>query len=363
MEGLAKRGVWAAAASLLLLGTSACGSLGSTPGSSSTSGSGASNTVAVDVGLPTPVQLSTGKLKIGVFMNAQSNQWQKNIVAAETERAQSFGWDIKVLDFNYDQQKMLDAMQTAVTNHTYDAWVVNPIDGAASCKMVTETAPAANILITVTGTTVCGRDLNTGKDLWAPGTYSYHAMAPSPQYFKAWFNATAKANPGPQKVAVLVGPAENGASILTQKIAKEFEASKPDFKVADYINTDFTAPTSLTATQAYLQAHKDTTLLMSIYSPDISQGMVQAVKSLGLQDKVKMTDAGGAQFTIDQIKAGVIQLTMPYYPKTQGENAVQAIKDAQDGVQPKRIYDEIPGGIEKALVVTKDNVDSFVPQS
>jgi ABC-type sugar transport system substrate-binding protein len=349
----------AAAAALALLGTSACGSLGS----SNSDSNGSGKTVSVDVGLDKPVKLPEGKLKIGVFMNAQSNQWQKNIVAAEKARAAKFGWGIEVLDFNYDQQKMLDAMQNAVTNHTYDAWVVNPIDGAASCKMVSQTAPAANILVTVTGTTVCGRDLNAGKELWAPGTYSYHALAPSPDYFKAWFAATAAANPGPQKVAILVGPAENGASILTKKIAEQFEADNPDFDVVDYIYTDFTAPTSLTETQSYLQAHKNTTLLMSIYSPDISQGMVQAVDSVGMTGKLAMTDAGGSQFTVDQIKAGVIQLTMPYYPITQGENAIQAIKDAQDGVTPKRIYDEIPGGIGSALVVDKSNVDDFDPQS
>jgi ribose transport system substrate-binding protein len=351
-----KNGLAAVAAVGLMLSATACGSLGSA--SSSESG----ETVSVDVGLDKPVELPEGKLKVGVFMNAQSNEWQKTITAAETKKAEEYGWSVKVMDFNYDQAKMLDAMQSAVTNQTYDAWVVNPIDGVAACKMVSETAPKANILVTVTGTTVCGRDLETGTELWAPGTYSYHAMAPSPDYFRAWFAAAGEANPGPQKVAIMVGPAENGASILTQKIAEEFEADNPDFHVTDYINTDYTAPTSFTAAQAYLTAHPETTLLMSIYSPDISQGMVKAVQSVNLEGKIALTDAGGSQFSIDQIKAGLIQLTMPYYPDTQGENAVQAIKDAQDGVEPKRIYDEIPGGVDNALVVDADNVADFTPQ-
>ncbi|MEN2738440.1 sugar ABC transporter substrate-binding protein [Microbacterium sp. X-17] len=359
MQSLVVRRAAAAAAILLLFGLAGCGSLGSTD---SRAGASPGSTVAVDVGTDKPVQLPTGKLKIGYFMNAMSNQWQKAITTAATEKAKEFGWDIDILDFNYDQQKMLDAMQTAVTNKTYDAWIVNPIDGVASCKMLTQTAPAANILVTVTGTTVCGRDLNTGTDLWAPGTYSYHAMAPSPDYNRAWFAALAKANPGPQTVAIMVGPAENGATILAQKTAQEFEAAHPEFHIADYVYTDYTAPTSLKEAQSYLQAHKDTTLMLSIYSPDISQGMVQAVKSVGLDGKIKLSDAGGSQYTVDQIKAGVIQLTMPFYPKTQGENAVQAIKDAQDGVTPKRIYDEIPGGVQNALVVDSSNVADFTPQ-
>jgi ribose transport system substrate-binding protein len=370
-----KQSLTAVAAASLALALAACGGSSSSSSSSAAASSEApaasaassaapgSGTVKVDVGTSTPVELPAGKLKVGVFMNAQSNKWQQVIVAAEKKQAESYGWDLTVLDFNYDQQKMMDAMQTAVTNKTYDAWVVNPIDGNASCKMLTETAPQANILVTITGTTVCNRDLNKTADLWAPGTYSYHALAPSPDYERAWFAAVAKLNPGKQKVAIVVGPAANGASILTQNVAKEFEAANPDFHVTDYINSDYTAPTTFSATQAYLQAHTDTTLILSIYSPDISQGVVKALTSLNLVGKVKMSDMGGSQYTVDQIKAGAIQLTMPYYPGTMGTNAILAMKDAQEGkTPPLRIYDEIPGGIGSALVVTKDNIATFTPQ-
>jgi ribose transport system substrate-binding protein len=353
--------VVAVAGLALFLG--ACSSSGGNAASPSTSASAAAATVKVDVGTSTPVALPTGKLKIGVFMNAQSNQWQQVITNAEKTQAAKFGWAVTVLDFNYDQQKMMDAMQSAVTNHTYDAWIVNPIDGVASCKMLTETAPQANILVAVTGTTVCGRDAKPVPEMWAPGTYSYNSVAPSADYEKAWFNAVASANPGKQNVAILVGPAANGASILTQDIAKQFETTHPDFHVTGYINTDYTAPTSFTLTQAYLQAHPDTTLLLSIYSPDISQGMVKAVQSLSLGSKIKMSDMGGSQYTAGQIAKGVIQLTMPYYPATSGTNAVLSFKAAQDGQTPAvHVYDEVPGGVANALVVTKANLSTYKPQ-
>jgi ribose transport system substrate-binding protein len=355
-----------AAVAGLALVLAACGSSSSSstetsaPASSAAS-SAESTTVAVDVGNGT-VQLPKGALKVGIFMNAQSNQWQQAVANNAKKVAESYGWTATITEYNFDEQKMEDAMRTAITNKTYDAWVVVPIDGVASCKLVTEEAPKANILVTVAGTTMCGRDNKSVPDMWAPGTYSYHALAPSPDYQRKWFAALAKRYPGPQKVAYVVGPEANGATIVAHTIGDEFSNSQADFKVVDYINTDYSAPTTFAAVQAYLQAHKDTTLILSIYSPDVSQGTVQALKSLGLAGKLKMSDMGGAQFTIDQIKAGVIDLTMPYYPVTQGENTVKAIKDAQDGVTPKRIYDEIPGGIDNALIITKDNVDSFTPQ-
>jgi ABC-type sugar transport system substrate-binding protein len=352
----------AAAAMILAACGSSSGAGASSSGPPASGAAPAAGTVAVDVGTGTPVKLSKGKLRVGIFMNAQSNQWQQNFANGAKAQAESYGWQATILDFGFDGQKMLDAFQSAVTKKTYDAWVVVPIDGNAECKMLTETAPKANILVTVGGTTVCNRDLNATAELWAPGTYSYHAMAPSPEYIKKFFAATGELNPGKQNVVFLGGPAANGAVIAFKKFGNEYMAAHPDFQIKDYLETDFTAPTTFTALQAYLQAHRDTTIVMSCYSPDVSRGGVKALDSMGLAGKVHFTDVGGSQFTVDEIKKGVIQATFPFYPKTQGTNAVIAIKDAQDGVTPKRIYDEIPGGLANVKPITKDNVDSFKPE-
>jgi len=316
----------------------------------------------VNVGLSTPVKLSTGKLKVGLFMNAMSNKYQQVLSNAATQQAKAYGWDLTTLDFNFDQQAMLNAMQNAVTNHTYNAWIVNPIDGVASCKMLTQTAPAANIIVVVTSTTVCGHDDDSVGNLWAPGTYSYDSVSTSADYFRVGLDAIGKANPGPQKVAILVGQADSGATIEWKSLAAEYEAKHPDFHVDGYIYTDYTAPTTYTMTQAYLQAHPDTTLVISIYSPDISEGMVRAVDSLNVGSHVKMADMGGAQYSVGEINAGVIQLTMPYYPANMGANAVKSIRQAQEGATPVRVVDDVPGGWQHAPVVTRANVGSFTPQ-
>jgi ABC-type sugar transport system substrate-binding protein len=373
-----KHSATVAAAAGFALVLAACGSTASTSsasagGSSSApaesssapaggSSSAAATTVKVDVGTGTPVELSTGPLKLGIFMNAQSNQWQKAVANTAKSTAESYGWTADIQEFNFDEAKMEDAMRTAITNKTYDAWLVVPIDGVASCKLTTDQAPKANIVVVVAGTTVCNRDNNKIPDMWAPGTLGYYATAPSPDYQRKWFSELAKLYPGPQKVAYVVGPDANGATIVGKTIGKEFSDSQPNFKVVDYINTDYSAPTTFTAVQSYLQAHQDTTLILSIYSPDVSQGTVKALESLNLVGKVKMSDMGGSQFTVDQIKKGTIGVTMPYYPITQAENAIKAIKAAQEGKTQERVPSEIPGGLDNALVITKDNVDTYKPQ-
>jgi ribose transport system substrate-binding protein len=354
------------AVALIALSLAACGK-GLTPAGQATAtatnvGTGA-GTVAVNVGLSKPVMLPKGKLKVGIFMNAMSNQFQQVLAKSAVSTAESFGWSATVIDSNFDEQAQENAMQTVITNHTYNAWVVSPIDGSASCKIVSQEAPAANILVAIASGPACGRDLNATPGLWAPGTYSYHALAPSPQYVSLFYKLTAQLNPGPQNVLVVGGPEVNPAYIAVKQIGLAFTKAHPDFAIKAFLNTDYTAPTAFTVTQAYLQAHPGITVIMNNYTPDLSEGIVKALQSLNLLGKIHMTDMGGSQFTVDQIKLGNIQATLPFYPKTQGMLTVQAFKDAQDGMNPpKRIYDEIPGGINNTVPITKDNLSSFTPQ-
>ena len=160
----------------------------------------------------------------------------------------------------------------------------------------------------------------------------------------------------------MVGPPEQGNTVIMHKLAEEFKTTHPDFKVTDFITTDYSTPTTFAATQNYLQANPDTTVLMSVYSPDVSRGVVQALTAQNLAGKVKLTDMGGSQYTIDQMKADGIQLTMPYYPVNSGKGMIQSIKDAQDGKTVMHVNDEIPGGIANAPVITADNLASFTPQ-
>jgi len=365
-----KRTVRVAGAVCVAVVLAACGSTSSSSSSSTSSaaasGSSAaadsSATVPVDVGTGTPVQLKTGPLKVGIFMNAQSNQWQQNLAAKAKETAESFGWEATVLDFNFDQQAMSNALQSAASSNSYDAIAVMPIDGQQSCNMLTQTMPESNIVVTVGGTTICGRDLETGDEMWAPGTLSYNTVAPSYDYAKLFLESAVEQFPGPQKVALVVGPEQNGNTITMHALVEELKKTNPEFEITDFINTDYTTPTTFTAVQGYLQANPETTVLLSVYSPDLSRGVVQALQAEDLIGKVKVADMGGAQYSVDQIKAGALQLTMPYYPQTTGANLMKSIKDAQDGKAPVRVNDEIPGGLAEAPVITSSNVDTFTAQ-
>ena len=73
----------------LTLSLTACGSPSDTSASSG-------STVSVDVGTDKPVELKTGPLKIGIFMNSMSNQWDQTLVDSAKATAASFGWETSV---------------------------------------------------------------------------------------------------------------------------------------------------------------------------------------------------------------------------------------------------------------------------
>ena len=340
------------------------GSSGSTANTSPTSSGGSSGTVSVVVGTGTPVKVSSGPLKIGIFMNAMSNSWQQALANAAAAKAKSFGWQATIQQFGFDQQAMQDALQSAATTHKYDAIVIVPIDGNGSCDMLTQTLPKANVLVVNSTFTLCGRDLKTGNDSWSPGTVAYcPTQLNVPQYAEDWIREAAKLNPGPQKVAIVGGPAQAGNTLLMKSLMQKIDAENTGFDIRDVIATDWTTPTAFTSVQAYLQAHPDTTVLLSTYSPDTTRGIVQAVQAAGMTGKVKIGDAGGSSYAIDQIKSGGVQFTLPYFPVQEGQCDVQAIKNAQDGNTSTRVYYQAKGGEQNPyFFVTKQNVDSFKPE-
>lgn len=357
-----KRSVVTAVLACLALVLAACSS-SSSSGSSPASGSvAAAGTVDVNVGTGTPVKLPKGPLKIGIFMNSQSNQWQLNVAHTAQQTAQSFGWTATIQGFNFDQQAMQNALQLAITNHTYNAIAVVPIDGNGSCNILTKTAPQQNVLVVVGGVPLCGRDAQHVNGMWSPGTLAYTQVAPSYDYANLFIKKASELFPGPQNVAIVVGPPLNGNTIVMHDLAIQWAQTDPQFHITNFITTDYTTPVTYSAVQTYLQAHSNTTVLLSVYSPDMSRGVVDALQSLHLVGKVKVADMGGASYSIGEIKAGAIQLTMPYYPISTGKNMILAIRDAQEGKPLGHVIEEIPGGLSNAPVITKSNVNSFTPQ-
>lgn len=351
----------AAAAALL----AACGS-SSSSGTNAAAGAGSSSgTTSVSVGTMA-IKQPKSHLKIGLFMNAESNQYQEQVIKGAQQAAQAAGDSLAVLNANFQVDSQVSQLTQAATDHQFQAIAVVPIDGNSVCSLVTEKLPQAGIVVSVSTEQVCNRQNSaTGLGMWAPGTLNYVGGDVSYPGLVAFVNKTGALNPGPQNVAVVVGPQTGPATIAEQKAFNAYAAARPDFHIAGYIYTDYTTPTTYSDMLTYLRAHPNTTLIMSVYSPDLTRGVIQALKATGQLGKIKVTDQGGSSYSIQEIKAGNIEFTMPYFPFQNGYLSVQSLIEAAQGAKPARFIDCVPakyGSYSNPVAISRLNVGSFTPE-
>jgi ribose transport system substrate-binding protein len=355
----------------LAVAAAGCGSddesTGSSGGGGTDTGAKAeSGTVSVDVGTDKPIELKKGKLRFGIFVPTAANEYMKTYIKSAKAAVAEAGGTSTVVDANFDPALQVNQIQNAIQQKKIDVAVVHAADGTATCNATTKLRPAANILVSVVTISQCDTATtqkgDSGEELWAPGTLNYVGSNNTLKWNVKWFEAAAAANPGPQKAVVVLGQATGGQARVLMQSLKMWRKANPDseFEVADIINSDYSTADAFKQTQSYLQAHKDTTVMMPIYSPDMAIGVVKGITSAKMTDKVKVATQGGDPYSVDGIKKGTVQLTMPLYPATSAKLGVESILKAQKGEAPRFVDDSATNGensIENPLVLSKDNID------
>lgn len=361
MRTMKSRGMLAAgsAAAVLLALTGCAGNASGSPASE-----GSADTVAIDVGNGMTVNLTTkDDLKVAVFVPGVANAYGQAQELAANETAKRLGMDMTLFDAGYDPSRQLSQMQTALESGDYDAAVVQALDGTVICKITTEDFPKANMLVSVNATPLCEYGTaQTGESLdevWAPGTMNLVGSNNTLAYIDGWFAAAAEANPGKQNVVVVLGHAVAAHTRVVEVALAKFAKDNPDYTV-DQIYTDFSTTGAFNETQTYLQGHPDTDLILSVYTPDISQGVIQAVEDAGLLGKVQIADQGFGEYSIQQIEAGNIQFSTLMFPYNAMKLALESIVAAQDGDAGARFVDDsVIGTAESPFTITKESISQL----
>lgn len=344
---------------------STSGSTTETSGGTETAESGGeggeSGTVPVDVGSGS-VELTTEPLNIGVFLPAQVNQALKENWEGAQAAAKKFGAKVTLYDAGFDPTTQLNQLQNAIQQGEIDAAIVEPVDSNVVCNAVSKEAPDANILVSAATIPFCETELeqegNSPEELWQEGTLNYVGSNNYVGFIEKWFEESAKAIPGKQKVALVLGQATIAQTLLTEKALENFERSNSEFEVTDIIYSNYTAPDAYKKTQSYLQAHPDTTVMMSIYSPDTTEGVVKGIEAAGKKGQIKVTDVGAG--TPELIEDGTVALSLPYFSFATDARAVEALVKAQEGGEPPRFVDDsLIGTAEEPFVVTAKTLGQF----
>lgn len=323
--------------------------------------------VTVDVGAGKSVTLDGGRMKIAFFLQGAGLTYFDVQAEAARAAAKKYGLgEIQFFDGGFDAAKQRNQIQSAISSGRFDAMVISPTD-ASSCELATIEAPENDILVTVPSNPLCGKDSEPNSELWAPGTLSFVGGVAALDAFTAFAEHAVEENPGAEMLVVTGPPGHVGAESFVAAVEKATSGS--DVEVAAISRGMYTAESALNETTNLMRANPDASVVVTNY-PDLTDGVVQAVQQAGRGDEVKVYDVGGSKLSLDLLKAGQIEVTMPFYPYSAGYGAVEALALAAKGESVPRIVlnDGNPLGPTAVqedpplVLVTPDDADGFKPQ-
>jgi ribose transport system substrate-binding protein len=319
--------------------------------------------VAVDVGNGMKVTTNpSDPLKIAMFMPAVNTSYlQANIKGAQDEAAK-VGATISVFDAKFDPMNQLNQMQNAIQTKQYNAFIVFPLAGQVICKVATEEAPKAGILVSSYHFSLCNTTFEADEKQWAPGTLQYVGGASSYSVFLNYVTEIIKANPGPQKVGILTGLELADDTLRIKRVIDELKTKYPQFEIVDNQHTDYTIPDAQKHAQNMIQAHPDIGIIITTYS-NISRAAVNALEQAGKAGSVKIYDFGGTSWSKKAIESGQVVATVPFYAYTAAAVAVRNLALAHEGKEVPHYVPNDGGPADAAAIVTKSNIDQFKPES
>lgn len=316
---------------------------------------GACKPSQIDLGEGKIINANCEKLKIAFLTAATNNTHLQAGIKGAQDAAKEIGATIDVFDPNWSPTVQYNQAQNVISSGKYNAIVAEMNDGNQACKILTEDAPKAGVLVAVANLPLCNRASKEGDELWSPGTLNFVGGSQGREAFRDWIMSIAAANPGPQKVAVLTGPDLNANTINTELALKDVQEKYPEFKVAAVVKTDYSVLQGNQKTLPLFQANPDLTIFISNYS-DMTRGAVQAARQVGLAGKMKIYDNGGNIWSFQAVRDGLIHSTRTLLPYTEMYEAVKALGQAWNGEKTPRF---VPLA---AYNIDKDSVSKYKPQ-
>ena len=328
-------------AAVLALGLAACSNSPSSTGSSATSADGpgstssaASGTRSVNVGFT--IHPAGSKLSIAFIDLGESNTYGAEMATVAKTWAAANDVSLTVFDANFSADTELDLIQNAISSGKYNAIATLPLDPNLMCNILSKTAPAANIMVSLLNTPICNAitkvgDVDAG---WTRGTLNVSYPGALGSGVLALAQKCAALAPGPQKVAMITGPATAGSTIDALKAFR----SIPTFTITqDLITPDFSDADGVSLTETALQSHPDTTIIFTVGGP-LSVGAASVLRAQGLVGKVKVCGlSGGTIADIAALKAGGISVEEIGDPQVFVTASLLSLKEAWDGIASPRV--------------------------
>jgi ABC-type sugar transport system substrate-binding protein len=238
--------------------------------------------------------------------NASTSQTSASGGAAKTARTVT----VDGRKNDSDATKQLNQVENAIQSGRYNAISIGAVDPQLECKLITEKAAAADILVVSELLPDCGRASESGEALRAPGTLAF------------------------------VAPRRRSSSARRRSTPRPPRSSKP-------------TPTRRSSARR---------------SPTSRPCAAAALRAAGELEGVRIYEVGGNKWDADALRSGELVATARARPATAARAIVQTIVAARAGKQVPRVVlsdgAPMPEGATASglVVVTRDEASSFTPE-
>lgn len=296
--------------------------------------------------------------KIGYFGLTPLNTFVQAMDYGGETAADALGVDLDHVIANWDPNEQVNQIVTAVQQKSYDGIVVFNADPDAECRTVLNAAKEVPVVIV--NFPICG---DTG---YTEGTVGYSGSQGLDLYTQFADNAMKDlSDQGGGQIAVLSGPAAFGQSKQLKQALEDTAAKYSNVEVVQNVNADWTPEGGLQQMQTILQTNPDVDMILSSYDQN-ALGAVEALKAAGKQPgDIEIYNLGGDTGTFALLEDGWIKGISYLQPMEEVGQGVEMLVANLEGV-PVPTENNLEDGNSTAagtILITKDNIDQFQPQS
>lgn len=329
------------------------------------------DSVSIDVGNDHTVEHDRNEpLRIAFFSLGTGNSYLQANNDGARDAADALGDDVEVtvFDADFDAANQRAQFENATLSGDFNAFIALALDSEGSCEPLSETAPTEDILSVIIIQPICGLDLESGIDLWAPGTLATVAGGGTLGFYEFFINRVAESLEEPTEVLYVTGPLEISPVRAELEALEQAESEFENFQLVDVLHTDQSSADALASTQNALVSHPDVDVIMSHFTP-ITTGILEALDQAAMTDDVLVYDVGGDEVAMEYLRNEQIEFTIPYFPYTAAACAVDMLYAAHTGNDVPRVVlndcHQTPGGTtgeQSPIVVTPGDVSQFDPE-
>lgn len=295
--------------------------------------------------------------RVAVLLSSSQNGYNQAVGDGVQDAIDEIGGDrieTTVLDGGFNADTQLSQMETAGLGDQYDGIVVVPFDGPA---LAAAFPLAADIPVTTVLNPI-GPELQEMEPQVEGVVSTVSVPAAEAAAKQAEGVITYCADIDPCKIVLLVGQLNAPLDVAREAAYREVLEAESNIEIVQTVEGNYDPDQSSTVIANVLQANPDINGILS-NGDQMVQGAQIALEDAGIDPaSVYLQGGGGAEFAIENLRAGVWTDEYINFPRSMGRAAMEQLYNAMTGADVESYVNADEVG-EVPAYVTKDTIAEY----